>query len=93
MLNQSGATEDEAGELVNIARDIENVEIGILIKEVEEGTYKLSLRSKDYFDVKDIALKYGGGGHVKAAGCTIKNTSIENIIREVLEDIKLKLGE
>lgn len=93
MLNESGATEDEAGELVNIARDIENVEIGILIKEIDEGVYKISLRSKDYFDVKDIALKYGGGGHIKAAGCTIKNTSIENIIREVLDDIKLKLGE
>lgn len=93
MLNQSGATEDEAGELVNIARDIENVEVGILIKEVEEGVYKLSLRSKDYFDVKDIALKYGGGGHIKAAGCTIRNNTIEKIIKEILEDIKLKLGE
>lgn len=39
--------EDDAGELVNIARDIENVEVGILVKEIDKGTYKLSLRSKN----------------------------------------------
>lgn len=88
MLEECEATEDEAGELVNIVRDIENVEVGILIKEVDIDTYKISFRSKDYFDVKDIALKYGGGGHIKAAGCTIKNKSIDEIENEIVNEIK-----
>lgn len=88
MLEECEATEDEAGELVNIARDIENVEVGILIKEVDLDTYKISFRSKDYFDVKDIALKYGGGGHIKAAGCTIKNKTIDEIENELVSEIK-----
>ncbi|WDC84007.1 bifunctional oligoribonuclease/PAP phosphatase NrnA [Caloramator sp. mosi_1] len=91
MLEECEATEDEAGELVNIARDIENVEVGILIKEIDLDTYKISFRSKDYFDVKDIALKYGGGGHIKAAGCTIKNKKIDEIESEIINEIK-KLG-
>ncbi|WP_243404855.1 DHH family phosphoesterase, partial [Thermobrachium celere] len=93
MLELSGATEDEAGELVNIARDIENVEVGVLIKEIDKNVYKISLRSKDYVDVKDIALKYGGGGHVKAAGCTIKDKTIEQIETILLKDIEKSLGE
>jgi phosphoesterase RecJ-like protein len=43
----------------------------LLFREVEDGV-KVSLRSKDYLDVSKIAAMFGGGGHVRAAGCNIK---------------------
>ena len=39
--------------------------------EMRKGQYKISLRSKKYADVNKIAGTYGGGGHVRAAGCML----------------------
>ena len=76
--------------IVPYARDIENVEIGILLKEKSNNEIKVSLRSKNYANVSSIAKIFGGGGHIRAAGCTI-NDSIENakiqIIEEALKEI------
>ena len=47
--------------------------------EVKKGQYKISLRSKTYADVNKIAGVYGGGGHVRAAGCMLFG-DIEEII-------------
>jgi Exopolyphosphatase-related proteins len=76
--------------IINYARDIENVEIAALFKEKAENDIRVSLRSKDYADVNAIAQKFGGGGHVRAAGCTIADT-IENAKRLVLSEIKKAL--
>lgn len=71
--------------IVPYARDIENVEIGILIKEKSDNEIKVSLRSKSYADVSRLAKVFGGGGHIRAAGCTI-NDSIENAKEKILEE-------
>lgn len=70
--------------IVPYARDIENVEIGILLKEKGNNEIKVSLRSKNYADVSAIAKIFGGGGHIRAAGCTI-NDSIENAKSKIVE--------
>lgn len=76
--------------IVPYARDIENVEIGILLKEKGNNEIKVSLRSKNYADVSSVAKRFSGGGHIRAAGCTI-NDSIENakskIVEEALKEI------
>lgn len=72
MLEETNATEDDAEGLVGFARSVDTVEVGILLKEVAKGTVKVSLRSKRYVDVSTIAQEFGGGGHVRAAGCTLK---------------------
>ena len=65
---------DDEG-LVEMLRDIEGVEVAVLLKE-KEGTngYKCSLRSHETINVSDIALLLGGGGHPGAAGCFISGT-------------------
>lgn len=71
--------------IVPYARDIENVEIGILLKEKSNNEIKVSLRSKAYADVSKIAKIFGGGGHMRAAGCTIRD-SIKNAKTKILEE-------
>ena len=71
--------------IVPYARDIENVEIGILLKEKGNNEIKVSLRSKAYADVSKIAKVFAGGGHMRASGCTI-NDNIENAKSKVLEE-------
>lgn len=65
----------DTSDIINIGMEIDSIDAGILIKETEE-CLKISLRSKYLFDVSKIASKFGGGGHVRAAGLTL-NTSIE----------------
>ncbi len=65
---------DDEG-LVEAIRDIEGVEVAILLKEKEEITgFKASMRSKDHANVSDVCLLLGGGGHPRAAGCFIPGT-------------------
>ncbi len=56
---------------INYPRNIEGVEIAIMFKLVESDTARISMRSKKA-DVSKIALSFGGGGHMRAAGCTVK---------------------
>lgn len=65
----NNSKEDTDG-IVNYTRNIEGVEVGIFYKEVKINEYKVSLRSKRFVDVADIAQKFGGGGHKRAAGFT-----------------------
>lgn len=71
MKQRNGASKDDMDGLVNYARNIEGVEVGVLLKEQEKGEIKASFRSNTYVDVAAIASTFGGGGHVRASGCTI----------------------
>ncbi len=57
---------------VNRALAIQGVEVAFLAREVKKGVTRASLRAKHDVDVNKIANKLGGGGHAKAAGCTIE---------------------
>lgn len=72
--------------LVNIGREVEGVEVSVFLREVENG-YKVSLRSNNYVNVSDVSLMFGGGGHVRAAGCTI-NAPLEEVKTKIMNEIK-----
>ncbi|MDV3426044.1 MAG: bifunctional oligoribonuclease/PAP phosphatase NrnA [Bacillota bacterium] len=75
MLKSLGTELGDTSDIINIGMEIDSIDAGILIKETEEGL-KVSLRSKYLFDVSKVASRFGGGGHIRAAGLTL-NTSIE----------------
>ena len=56
---------------VDFPLNIDTVEVAATLLETKKGQYKISLRSKTYADVNKIAGCYGGGGHVRAAGCML----------------------
>ncbi len=60
----------ETDAFISYPRYVEGVEIALLFKQVEENLTRVSFRSKD-IDVAKIALSFGGGGHKKAAGCSV----------------------
>ena len=68
---KAGMDEIDSMNIVNYARDIKNVEVGISFTE-KENEIKVSFRSNEYCKVNEIASKFSGGGHPRAAGCTIK---------------------
>ncbi|ACL69543.1 DHH family phosphoesterase [Halothermothrix orenii] len=87
MINKSGASFKDTSGLVNFARDIKGVEVGILFQEKSDNEIKVNFRSNNYCPVNEIAAEFGGGGHPRAAGCTINNT-LGNAIKMVLKKVK-----
>ena len=69
--------------IVNYARSIRGVEIGVLLREERDGI-KVSLRSRGGTDVGSIALALGGGGHERAAGILLKGTTLDEARKTVL---------
>ena len=63
-----GAREVETDDFVSYARGIDGVEVAVLIKEVKPGHVSVSLRSKHFVNVAELAGRFGGGGHFNAAG-------------------------
>ena len=81
---------DEEG-LVEMLRDIEGVDVSVLLKEKEGANgYKISLRSHENVNVSDIALLLGGGGHAGAAGCFIAGT-LEQAKTKIINTIRHEL--
>lgn len=74
---ETGASNEDTEGLVNYGRNIEGVEIGVLFKEVADGKVKVSFRSRSQVDVAAIAQSLGGGGHVRAAGCTVVGALVD----------------
>ena len=70
-LMKVGADETFVDGLIDYAKDIEGVEIGLLFREVEPNKIKVGFRSKFEVDVSQLAQIFGGGGHKRAAGCMI----------------------
>ncbi|MHA7963077.1 DHH family phosphoesterase [Paenibacillus sp. CAU 1782] len=71
-LSEIGAVPEDLEGIVNYALNVDGVEVGILFKEAEDGSVKASLRSAGKADVAAIAQAFGGGGHVRAAGCRLE---------------------
>ena len=88
-LENNGFTFDDADFLTSIPRSVKGVEVGIFAK-IKRDEIKFSLRSNEFVNVSEIAAKFGGGGHKKAAGCTIKGASFEEAEQMVVTEL-LKL--
>ena len=88
---KSGAGQELSDGLVNHARSIAGVEAAVLLREVGPELIKGGLRSNLWLNVNEIAAKFGGGGHQRAAGCTFKTSMSEakqKIVAEIEEALK-----
>jgi phosphoesterase RecJ-like protein len=70
MLVHNCMEEDVEG-LVNFPLTISGVDVAVFFRELEDGSFRVSLRSKNAIDVSAIASEFGGGGHRNASGCTL----------------------
>ena len=88
MLKDTGATMDETDGIVEALRNISGVEIAVFLKEHENGAIKVGMRAKSYGNVAEIVKQFGGGGHIKAAGCTLSCPMDEaiKIMTEAVEE-------
>ena len=74
MLREAGAEEDDLDDLAALAGRCESSLLNITIREKENGTCRVSVRSGPEVNSCDICAVFGGGGHAMAAGCTVSGT-------------------
>ncbi|MGN0734802.1 MAG: bifunctional oligoribonuclease/PAP phosphatase NrnA [Anaerovoracaceae bacterium] len=87
-MEEIGAEPFETDSVIENLRSISGVEYAAFVKEKEPGVIRVSLRAKRRGNVATIASELGGGGHVKAAGCTLYMT-----VEEAVALMKSKLSE
>lgn len=76
--------------IVNVGRNIEGVEVSIFLREDDDGTYKVSFRSNDQVDVSDLAKVFDGGGHSRAAGCSVDG-ELEGAVKKLVKETVKRL--
>lgn len=87
VIASTGAKMSDMEGIVDYARSLVTVEIGILLVQ-QESHIRVSLRSKER-DISSLAKYFGGGGHKNACGFTIESGNIEEILDKILKQIDL----
>jgi len=83
-LEKYGITERDASDVVNIPRSVKGCEIAVSIREAVEKI-NISFRSNGKYSVSKIAEKFSGGGHKMAAGASVKDKTIDEVLKEVVK--------
>lgn len=83
-----GVSSNDLSGIVEQLRLTDGVECAIFLYETDHLTYKVSLRSKKYLDVNKVAGYFGGGGHVRAAGCVMKGT-----FHDVINNLAIRIEQ
>lgn len=87
-----GAEPKDLNGIINQMSIMKGVECAIFMYETGNHEYKVSLRSRQYVDVSKIASYFGGGGHVRAAGCTM-NGNFYDVINNISKHIEDQMKE
>lgn len=86
-----GVDNNDLEGIIDQLKATDGVECAIFLYQTGALEYKVSLRSEETIDVSEIALHFGGGGHKRAAGCTMQGTKydiLNNLIEEILKQKK-----
>ena len=86
-LKWRGAKKSDCEGFTEILRDIEGVKLSCVIIEKEPHEYACSFRCTSEYNVAEVAKTFGGGGHIPAAGCTLKSKNIKIVRKMILHEL------
>ena len=88
--DELGLLDEHFETAIDVVRSLEGVEIAMTVKESPDGKFKVSLRSTG-LDVAKIAATLGGGGHARAAGCSLSVKTAEEAARISVDAVKAEM--
>jgi len=91
MFKKTKSSDFEADGIINYCISVPTAVVGCVIKEVDDKTTKISLRSIEKFNILSVIKQFDGGGHKNAAGCTI-NENIDVATKIIIKAFKDKLS-
>lgn len=92
-IRDEGARQDESDGFIQYPRMIDGVEVALFFKELESGSVRVGFRSKGKVDVSQLAQEFGGGGHPRAAGCTLDGPIADATTRVVGRAVQVAGGD
>lgn len=87
MMDFYGVVPHDLDGIVNQLKNIKGVDVAIFMYQLATIEYKVSMRSNGKIDVSKISAKFGGGGHVRAAGCTL-NGNFYDVVNNITAEIE-----
>ncbi|NTU97215.1 MAG: bifunctional oligoribonuclease/PAP phosphatase NrnA [Chlorobiaceae bacterium] len=90
MIKSTGSKLFDTDLIIRYLLSVPSVKIAVLVVEMPDGRTKASFRSRGRIYVNQLAKKYGGGGHMNAAGCLFQFAS-DKARKVLLEDVRLFL--
>jgi phosphoesterase RecJ-like protein len=91
-ISQCGASPDEGDGLVSFLASAMGVDVAVVFREADDGRIEASMRAGTGWDVSAVALAFGGGGHPRAAGCTVSG-EMRTVRERVLSAIEASLRQ
>jgi phosphoesterase RecJ-like protein len=91
-VERSGAMDEDAEGLVNYSLGIQGIEVAVFFRELADGRFRVSLRSKGRVNVAHVAARYGGGGHHCASGFPITGP-LSVAAERVLAQLRMELDK
>ncbi len=85
-----GAGPNDCEGVVADLMEVREAEAAVFLREQENGQIRVNMRSKEYMDVAACARHFGGGGHVRAAGCTLPGPMLL-VKKQILEELEKQL--
>ncbi len=85
-IKKYGVEPAELESIPSVPLTIEGVAVGVTVKEKADRIYKISLRTAEEFNASQICSEFGGGGHIRAAGCEIKG-ELDDVIEKIISKI------
>ncbi len=90
---KTGTDNTALEDFVNIPRNLQEVEVSMLFSEPRPGEVRVSMRAKNLMAVNELAGRFGGGGHSRAAGAVIDNMTLDEVVEKVIRAAEEMLAE
>lgn len=84
MLDRTGCKMEDTENFINLPRAVTSVEVAVFLKEMTGNRVSVSMRSKERCDVAEIASRFGGGGHRKASGFTVSESTLDDVWQDMV---------
>lgn len=91
MYKKYGATNHDTEHLAALPREIDGVVMSAFFTQRGEDEVRVNLRAKGDYDVRRTAMVFGGGGHQRASGCTLRDVTIDGAIKAVIAELEKEL--
>lgn len=89
-IEETGVPEEDMEGIAAIPRQIEGVDAAVMLQQKAERRWRVSMRSSEHVNSSAVCTRLGGGGHARAAGCTLEG-SLEEVKARLVGELKAEL--
>lgn len=86
LLRSLEASDNDLDGIIADLRNVAGVEVAFMFRELADGAVRVNIRSNEHFHAANFARQFGGGGHARAAGMTVRDLDLDAVVNRVLKD-------